>query len=67
MRNVAKNIEEMSLEKPHSPNNFKRPVLHEGLAIDTSTMIQQRNIFFVVVCAGEWRSQVDFVNTSSKH
>lgn len=66
-RNVAKSIEEMSSKKPHGLKSFERPVLHKEIAIDTSAILQKQNIAFVVVCAGEFRSQVDFVNTSSKH
>lgn len=55
-RNVARYVEEMSSEKPHGPKNFKRPVFHAQLAIDTSAIVQQQNVAFVEVCASELRS-----------
>lgn len=62
-RNVGRNVKQINSEKPHGPKSSERPLLH---AIDTSAVIKKENTVFVVVCAGELKSQVDFVNTPTR-
>ncbi|MCJ1427524.1 hypothetical protein MMC29_005427 [Sticta canariensis] len=42
-RNVARNVEEGSSEKPHDLKTFKTPVFQKEFAIGTSATIQQQN------------------------